>query len=845
MEEKCSKCNEESNRLGLCLSCNEGYNKVNYTSVFPEFLDCLKKGDPKLKSFYFNVTSNEFRPCYKNCERCEIGGDEDANYCLDCKAGYMFRPGDNPKNNCVVYSEFYYISPYGQYKALDALQCPEEAKFMIKDKNSCIDDCKKDPEYKYLYNGNCLKNCPEGTINEEYVCIENKDECNLVENDIYLKKNEDFQIIKTLAKTYLDEFKYTNNHISLYKNRDYYIILYKNRDCIDRVSLSMPRIDFKECYNKVKNEYNINEDLLISIVDQEGTKGESPFFNFFDPLSGEELNYKEICKDEKITIKENVTSILNDKNNTNFELQMSLIEQGIDIFDLDNPFYKDLCFDFDNKEKRDIPLSMRIEKAFPGALLCEQGCKANGIKLPEKVAICDCSLNDLANKDFIKNNALLDSALGKALDLIYSNNIMVVTCYKYIFKYFTRSVGGFISFVLIIIHIISTILYFSFGLSKLKIYILSLTENYLNFLNKEKLNLENAPPRKRSLKNDIVANNMDKSNKKVKFNPGNIEKKGKIKKNNSKRLNTDNASKNKDKERKPVGKPLLTSIKLKLTNQNDISISLKENKDIKSKFKLLEDIKVQDKKILENGEHITEDKNKRFFEEYLAINPDDMELDDALVKDKRKYSECLIENLKEKQMFVFTFFSEDPIKIRIMRIILLVLNFDLYFLITGLFYSEEYIAELYIIDEETETFFSYIPRAIDKLIYTTLVSIIIGYIIQLFFYDEKIIKKIFRREKDNIIFLKEKIIKSIKSIEKMYLAFIIVTFIILLISFYYFLCFNYVYPKTQVEWIKCSITIIIVMQLLSALKCLLQTSLRFLSFKMNSSKMYKISKLLD
>ena len=128
----------------------------------------------------------------------------------------MFRPGENPKNNCVAYSEYYYISPYGQYKPLEILQCPEESKLIVKDKNSCIDDCTKDPDNKYLYNGNCLKNCPEGMTKENFLCIENKDICNLVENEIQLKKNEDFQIIKTLAKSYLNEFNYTNNHLSLY-----------------------------------------------------------------------------------------------------------------------------------------------------------------------------------------------------------------------------------------------------------------------------------------------------------------------------------------------------------------------------------------------------------------------------------------------------------------------------------------------------------------------------------------------------------------------------------------------------------------------------------------------------
>ena len=167
-----------------------------------------------------------------------------------------------------------------------------------------------------------------------------------------------------MAKSYLNEFNYTNKHLSLYTSNYYDIILYKNRACLDEISLSMPKIDFKECYNKVKREYRIEEDLLISVVDQKGTKGAPPFFNFFHPKSGEELNHKEICKKEQIAIIENVTSLLKSENNTNFELQLSLIEQGVDIFNLDSSFYKDLCFDFNNEEKRDIPLARELKKLF-------------------------------------------------------------------------------------------------------------------------------------------------------------------------------------------------------------------------------------------------------------------------------------------------------------------------------------------------------------------------------------------------------------------------------------------------------------------------------------------------
>ena len=196
-------------------------------------------------------------------------------------------------------------------------------------------------------------------------------------------------------------------------------------------------------------------------------------------------------------------------------------------------------------------------------------------------------------------------------------------------------------------------------------------------------------------------------------------------------------------------------------------------------------------------------------------------------------------------MIAYTFIATDPLKIRIIKIMLFILNIVLYFVVIGLFFSEDYISELYEIDKEDEGFFDYISRSIDKFIYTTMVSIIIGYIVDCFFIDEKKIKGIFRREKDNLVNLRQEIVGIIKEIQTRYLAFIIVILVILLISFYYLLCFNYVYPKTQLEWVKASITIFVIMQILSVLKCFLETCLRFLSFHCRSEKLFKISKLLD
>ena len=124
-------------------------------------------------------------------------------------------------------------------------------------------------------------------------------------------------------------------------------------------------------------------------------------------------------------------------------------------------------------------------------------------------------------------------------------------------------------------------------------------------------------------------------------------------------------------------------------------------------------------------------------------------------------------------------------------------------------------------------------------------SIVIGYLTGFFFLEEKKVKGILKRDMDNKTVLKEDIKNLVKSLKKRYISFIIVVFVILLISLYYLLCFNYVYPKTQIEWIKSSIAIIILIQILSILLILLETIIRFLSFKWESEKLFKVSQFLS
>ena len=100
-----------------------------------------------------------------------------------------------------------------------------------------------------------------------------------------------------------------------------------------------------------------------------------------------------------------------------------------------------------------------------------------------------------------------------------------------------------------------------------------------------------------------------------------------------------------------------------------------------------------------------------FFKDYMSTSLDDLEFDDAVAKDKRKYCEHMVENLKEDQIIANTFIAEDPIKPRTIKIIVFILNVILYFVVNGLFFSEEVISELYNVNEDEENFFSFLPSS--------------------------------------------------------------------------------------------------------------------------------------
>ena len=230
--------------------------------------------------------------------------------------------------------------------------------------------------------------------------------------------------------------------------------------------------------------------------------------------------------------------------------------------------------------------------------------------------------------------------------------------------------------------------------------------------------------------------------------------------------------------------------------------------------------------------------------EYLRTEPDDMDYDDAVKLDKRTFCQFFYDKLKINQMILNTFFIKDPLRPTSLKMLLFILNIDLYLFINGLFFSEDYISQMFNVSDD-EGIFPFIERFLDRFFYITLVGVIVSYIIDCFFVEEKKVKRILKRESENPTILKYEIIRIIKNIISRYNLFILLSFIISIFIFYYVFCFNNIYPSMKGEWIKSSVIIIFSMQALSALKSFLETCIRFIGFKCNSEKIFKISLLLS
>ena len=822
---KCKEASLESSYYDLCTECDndKGYYEAEFdsNSFLHGFLECYNE-ETKPVNFYFD--NLKFKACYSTCKSCSTGGNENSHNCRECENNYIKEPIEDSTNCVLACKYFYYYTFYGQYKCTSGNFCPEEAHIYIKELNKCTNDCSKEEDYIFEYDGKCLINCPENTSpNDNNKCIDDDIHlCSKTEKEIKNQEELDMNELDLYGKNYAKDFSYTLKHVSHFHNNVYSILLYKDLYCIEELSINMPKIDFGDCYTKVRDILYLSEDdaIIIALIEKFGNqrKSSTTYF-FYHPITGEKIDAATICADTQIEIKESVLSQLNNTN-INLEAALFMTQQNIDIFNLSHEFYTDICFHYKSPNGKDIPLKDRIKTFFPNISLCNEGCETRGVNLTTMESICECKFNNILN---LGGNPLMQSAFGEITNLLSSSNIMVLKCYKDLFqkKYFKLNTGGFIIIGITAVEISFAAMFYILDQIKIFQYIYNLAKNFVKFTKKK---MEN-----REIDENILTINVGNAPPKRDENIKYKEKARRIKTKNFKIISNNDYAKDTFNTQKSDNE--LTR-KKKLAQRTTIRT---ENSDEVGNFNF-------QKAIQDFSPKIKNSKNLDKYidmEDYLKTDLDDMDYDDALINDKRKFCEFYWERLKNKQMILNIFLRKEFLKPRTIKIILLLLNIELYFVVNGLFYNEEYISDLFNSNEK-ETFFSFFSRSIERFLYSTIVGVFIESLIGFIFIEEKKIKKILIREKNNFEKLKYEIFKVMKSIKIRYIIFTIVFSLISIISWYYVNCFNNVYPGIKLEWIKSSITIITIMQLLPIFTALIQTIFRFLSFKWKSEKLFEL-----
>ena len=162
----------------------------------------------------------------------------------------------------------------------------------------------------------------------------------------------------------------------------------------------------------------------------------------------------------------------------------------------------------------------RFKLFFPNVSLCEKGCSIKGINVTIYSSICECTLNDIINNNILGENIFFKSAMAEVKTLFQETNIEVMRCYKDLFhiKFYLKNPGSFIIFILLLIQIILTIIYYKKYIFAMRKYLFDLTQTYLSFLSKKstqspinnKLIQIKANPKKKLSRNPIM--NIDNSN---------------------------------------------------------------------------------------------------------------------------------------------------------------------------------------------------------------------------------------------------------------------------------------------------------------------------------------------
>ena len=589
-------------------------------------------------------------------------------------------------------------------------------------------------------------------------------------------------------------------------------------------------IDFSNCEQLLRAANNLNDSYLLTVFQMEidNPSNQRLIDDVRYTIFNEEKKILDLsaCEGKTIDIYYQLNASM-----VNMEKVISYANLGIDVFNIEDDFYNDVCYSY-SENGADMILKDRISDIYENYSLCENNCKYVGVDLQLNRSTCKCTF--ASSVDSKTESPTLSEIIR---DSFKDSNLAVIVCYKLVFRFQGKfkNIGFWIFTILVFLHFPLFIHYLRFNIFYVKKYIFSEMKkyNYWNGLNspskktgrkkinekkennsskemKSDKNLVNSKLKKnRNNKEIIKVKNIDKSSSIHSDLSSNIFKKDLIIKN----------VKNEIKTKKHLAKNIVL-LDYKVYNKNYINVDRKKNKS--STF----NIKAEKNK----NKKINEKEKRKAFILYTLIQMDannstnyipktsNMILDiydfnTAIKYDKRNFWRILLICIITKENILNILFFKTPLDIKSLRICLFIFSYSSDLAFNTIFYSNENISDKYHYKGNHLILFTIINNFVQSLI-SSFVSIAIVNIFQYLIDSRDKFENIFRTEerkmrtnkkykvsKSTKLKIKEQIKKISFKLKCKIIIYMIIEFILLLFFYYFVTAFCEVYNKTQLSWL--------------------------------------------
>ena len=223
---------------------------------------------------------------------------------------------------------------------------------------------------------------------------------------------------------------------------------------------------------------------------------------------------------------------------------------------------------------------------------------------------------------------------------------------------------------------------------------------------------------------------------------------------------------------------------------------------------------------------------------YNDYEINNLQYKDSLKFDKRTFYQCYISLLKYKHLLIFTFYLSNDYNSKTIKISLFLFLLSSYYAVNALFFNNDSIHNIY----ENKGAYDFIYQ-IPKILYLSIICTLIRIIVTFFSITEKRIVEVKKSNDDKSI----KIAKLFKCLIIKFISFYIISFLLLIIFWYYLAIFCIIYKNSQIHLSKDTLTSFSLSLLYPFAFTLLPVIIRQLSLKeKNKDKecLYKFSTFL-